>query len=187
MEPKEKETQKRLKPRSWNLPGKPNLNIPWPLSQWHHASAHVLFTFPLIFFFLQTGFLSFPGCPHRMVILYLQSSYASHMRPADSNTLNSHFKFYVGRICLSSGRTVCPLLILYLYGSVGKIGSHSKILVDKAKPMPVERQHLLQNDISLVGWAETPGKTYHRKVYLIQISLHWGISDIPQFCPSVCH
>lgn len=53
---------------------------------------------------------------------------------------------------------VCPLLILYLYGSVGKIGSHSKILVDKANPMPVERWHLLENDISLVGWAETPGK-----------------------------
>ena len=66
---------------------------------------------------------------------------------------------------------MCPLLILYLYGSVGKIGSHSKILVDKANPMPVERWHLLENDISLVGWAETPGKTYYRKVSLTQISL----------------
>lgn len=122
-----------------------------------------------------------------MVILYLQSSYASHMRPADSNTLNSHFKIWIGRISLTPGRILCSLLILYLYGSVGKIGSHSRIIVDKSKPMPVERWHLLENDISLVGWAETPGKTYYKKGYLIQISLHWGISDIPQFCPSLCH
>lgn len=113
-----KETQKRLKPRNWDLSEKSSPNSPQSLPLWHHAPAHVLFTFPWFFFFYKLVFSPFLGVWQKMVILYLQSSHASSYVTSRIwlTSLNSNFKSWIGRICLTFGGIMCPLLVLYPYG-----------------------------------------------------------------------